>query len=65
MKMKHENHTRTVENQLRRSHKNDEPNFSLLISHSHQRARAGGGGGTIKLASTAGNHMKVLRNWKL
>ena len=48
MKMKNENHTRTIENQWRRSHENVERNFSFLIS-------PGGGGGTIKPASAAGN----------
>ena len=54
MKMKHENHTRTIENQSRRSHENVQRNFSLLISHS---PNAWGGGGTIKPASVAGNNL--------
>ena len=45
MKMKHENHIRTTENQSRRSHENVERNFSFLISHNHQRWGGGGGGG--------------------
>ena len=63
MKMKHENHTRTIENLLRRSHENVERKFWLLISHSHNA-----GGGTIKPASAAGNKFNpsppdVKRGW--
>ena len=50
MKMKYENHTRTIENLLRMSHENVERKFWLLISHSHYNA-----GGTIKPTSAAGN----------
>ena len=48
--MKHENHTRTIENLLRRSHENVERKFWLLIRI------ATNAGGTIKPASAAGNN---------
>ena len=67
MKMKHENHTRTIENLLRMSHENVEPKFWLLISHSHYNA--GGtikpaSAGTIKPASAAGNYIYIYIHFR-